>query len=149
MAYFHAEVGIAAPPHRVFAMLADWERQAEWMVDATTVEVFGEQREGVGTRVRAVTRVTLGVPIVDTMVVTDWEPDRLIRVRHLGAIVRGDAWWILRPDASGTRLEWGEDLVPPLGALGEVGGLLLRRPIESLLLASARKLKALVEQATV
>lgn len=144
MALFEVAERIAAPPARVWAVLLDWEGSAAWMVDATTVEVVGTQREGIGTRVRAVTRIA-GIALTDVMVVTDWIPERLIRVRHVGWPIRGDAWFRLEPDGAGTRFDWGEELTPPLGPLGEIGGTLLRRPIERVLGASARKLRALAE----
>ena len=125
-------------------MLADWEGSAAWMVDATTVEVIGQRREGVGTRVRAVTRIA-GIPLTDEMTVTRWEPPRLMVVRHHRAPIRGPAWFELTPNDDGVTFDWVEEIDPPLGPLGELGGVVLRRPIEAVLAKSARKLKALAE----
>lgn len=143
MARFGLSLEIAAPPERAWATLVDWEGSAAWMVDATVVEVIGDQREGVGTRVRAVTRVA-GIPLTDEMVVTRWVPGKIIQVMHHHWPIRGLAWFELAPTPSGTRFAWVEELDPPLGPLGELGGLLLRRPIESLLMRSARRFSDLV-----
>ena len=146
MSYFRVLERIAAPPERVWALLEDWEGSAEWMVDATTVRVLGEPRRGVGTRIEAVTRIA-GVPLTDRMEVVAWEEQRFITVRHHGWPIRGLAWFELRPDgAGGTWFEWAEELDPPLGPLGELGGRVLRRPIERVLAKSAGKLKALAER---
>jgi carbon monoxide dehydrogenase subunit G len=144
MPLYRVTMRIDAPVERVWELLCDWEGSEAWMVDATTVEVLTPQREGVGTRVRAVT-IVAGVPLTDEMLVTRWEPQRLIEVRHLRAPIKGVAWFELSPDGRATRFEWGEELDPPLGPLGELGGLIVRKPIERMLRRSAAKLRALAE----
>lgn len=145
MARFRVEAHIDAPPSRVWELLKDWEGSAAWMVDATTVEVLGEQRTGIGTRVRAVTRIA-GIPLTDLMEVVGWEEGRLISVMHHGWPIRGLAWFALHPtEDGGTRFEWAEELDPPLGPLGELGGRVLRSPIERVLRKSLTKLKRLAE----
>jgi len=141
---FSVSATIDAPLERVWALLADWEGSSAWMVDATTVEIVGEQREGVGTRVRAVTRIA-GVPLKDEMTVTRWEPPHVMVVRHHRAPIRGVAWFELAEADGVTRFEWVEEIDPPLGPLGELGGLVLRRGIQRVLARSAAKLKALAE----
>jgi uncharacterized membrane protein len=143
VARFGVTVTVDAPVERAWEVLADWEGSAVWMVDATTVEIIGEQREGVGTRVRAVTRVA-GIPLTDIMEVTRWEPGKIIQVMHERWPIRGLAWFELIPDGDRTRFEWVEELDPPLGPLGELGGTLLRRPIEALLRKSARRFATVV-----
>lgn len=145
MPFFRVLTRIGAPPSRVWKLLADWEGSSAWMVDATTVEVVGDRREGVGTRVKAVTTIA-GVPLTDEMEVVAWEPNRLIGVMHHRRPIRGLAWFELREAADGTTLfEWAEELDPPLGPLGELGGMILRRPIERVLRKSAAKLKRFAE----
>ena len=59
---------IDAPINKVWAALADWESQGEWMLQ-TTVEVTSDIREGVGTSIAAFTGIgKLG--IMDHMTVT-------------------------------------------------------------------------------
>ena len=81
----------------------------------------------------------------DEMVVTDWVPERLLQVRHEKFPIIGPAWFALAPAGRGTRFEWGEDLRPPLGKLGELGGAILRTPIERVLAESLHKLKRVCE----
>lgn len=144
MAFFRVASLIEAPPSRVWDLLRDWEGSSAWMVDATTVEVVGPQREGVGTRVRAVTKIA-GLPLQDRFTVTAWEPEKLLAIMHHRWPIRGPAWWEMQPVGGGTFFEWAEELDPPFGPLGEAGGVLLRRPIERVLAKSLRKLKALAE----
>jgi uncharacterized protein YndB with AHSA1/START domain len=144
VARFRVSAFIKASPERVWELLADWEASEAWMVDATSVVVLGEQREGVGTRVRAVTRIA-GIALTDVMRVTGWEPSRRLEVFHEGRPIHGPAWFALTPHEGGTRFEWVEDLTPPLGRLGEIGGRVLRAPIEAVLRKSLMKLRALAE----
>jgi uncharacterized protein YndB with AHSA1/START domain len=141
---FRVATHIAAPPAVVWKHLADWEGSAAWMVDATTVTVLSAQREGVGARIRAVTKIA-GIPLTDEMEVTAWEPERLITVMHHRWPIRGIAWFDLAPAGDGTTFEWAEELDPPLGPIGELGGLILRPWIERVLARSAAKLKRLAE----
>jgi uncharacterized protein YndB with AHSA1/START domain len=147
VARFRVATFMNASPERVWQLLADWEGSAAWMVDATSVVVLGEQREGIGTRVRAVTRIA-GVALTDVMTVTGWEPSRRLEVFHEGRPIHGPAWFALTPHEGGTRFEWVEDLIPPLGRLGEIGGRVLRAPIEAVLRKSLMKLKRLAESSS-
>lgn len=144
MALLRAATHIEAPPEWVWKLLVDWEGSSAWMVDATTVGVVGERREGAGTRIRAVTRIA-GAPLADEMIVERWEPGRLVQIRHLGWPIRGVGWFELAPSGLGTRFEWAEEIDPPLGPLGEVGATLLRPYLERMLRRSAAQLKRLAE----
>jgi polyketide cyclase/dehydrase/lipid transport protein len=148
VAFFRVLAHIDASASRVWSLLEDWEGSAAWMVDATTVEVLGQPRRGVGTRIRAVTDIA-GVPLTDLMEVVGWEEERSITVMHRGWPIKGIAWFELRPAKDGgTWFEWAEELDPPLGPLGELGGRALKRPIERVLRKSVAKLKQLAESAS-
>ena len=71
---------ISAPAAKVWAAIADWQGQSEWMLQ-TKVWVTSEQIEGVGTSIAAFTGPLhkfyprfkfLG--LLDLMKVTAWEP---------------------------------------------------------------------------
>lgn len=146
MPRFEVTAKIDASVDRVWDVLTDWEGSQEWMVDATAVDVLGDRREGVGTRVRAVTRIA-GIALTDEMTVTRWDPPRLLVVRHHRWPIRGVAWWELTPNADATAFVWAEEIDPPLGPLGELAGIVLRRPIERVLARSVAKLSAVAERA--
>lgn len=146
MTRFAVSTLIHAPIETVWALIADWEASAAWMVDATTVRIVGERRAGKGTRIESVTKIA-GVPLKDVMTVRRWEPPRLILVEHHRWPIRGIAWFELREAGDGVRFDWVEELDPPLGPLGELGGVALRKPVEAVLGKSAMKLKRLAEGA--
>ena len=99
-------------------MLVDWERQADWMDDASRVDVLSRDREGVGVLLRCRTNI-LGVAVNDDLVVTEWSPARVLGVRHLGWVIRGVAAFELTATPHGTYLEWWEEAEVPLGPVGE------------------------------
>lgn len=144
MAYWRAALLIDAPPERVWNALLDWEANDRWIVPPTIVEVVGERREGIGTRLRAVSVIARALRLVDHMVVTNWIAEREIRVRHVGWMVRGDGIFRLMPQDGRTRFEWIEDLVLPLGVVGELLGLLLSPIAQRWLRRSCERLALMV-----
>jgi len=103
---------INAPIEKVWAALADWESQGDWMLQ-TTVEVTSDIREGVGTSIAAFTGVgKLG--IMDHMTVTAWEPPHICDVLHTGKIIKGSGRFQLTSlSAQSTRFDWSEEILAP------------------------------------
>lgn len=128
MARIAVRTHIEAEPARVFATLVAWEAQPSWRRGVVAVRLRGEQREGVGVRLRFVTALPGGLTVVDDQAVTEWEADRLVAVRHTARYARGVGAFELHPTPHGTRVEWWEELDLPLWAVGEAIGTLLVVP---------------------
>jgi carbon monoxide dehydrogenase subunit G len=137
---------VEAPPSRVWQVLTDWEAQPHWMVDARAVEVVGDRREGEGTRLRCPTDLALGLVVTDVLEVVEWHPPHMLGVRHTGGLIQGVAAFELHPTAHGTHLCWWEEIDPPLGPLGWVGGLVAVPLVRRVFCRSLARLKRLVEQ---
>jgi hypothetical protein len=85
-------------------------------------------RAAVGEVIRAFTGIG-GVGVLDTMVITRWEPPAVCEVRHLGRVVRGTGRFAVEPlgdDPPRSRIVWEEHLDLPLGAVGRLGWPLVR-----------------------
>ena len=119
MATVEVRVHIDRPVEHVWAVLVDWEGQPRWMQDARRVEVLSEHRTGSGVRLRVATDIAAGIVVTDEMVTTEWEPQRVIGVRHTGWLIKGTGAFELEPVSGGTVFTWWEEIDPPLGALGE------------------------------
>ncbi len=124
------EVDVDAPAERVFAALVDWGRQGEWML-GTDVHAVGGPAQEVGGRLAARTGIPLPggrhLGVLDTMVITAWEPGRKVDVRHTGRVVRGTGTFEVVPRGEGSStFVWSEQLDLPLGALGRLGWPLVR-----------------------
>ena len=80
---------IRAPAERIFAYIAQAERNVEWVPDLVRSERLTPGPTGRGTRFRFVSRLA-GIPLDVTDEVVEYEPGRLIRfagvrgVRHAG-----------------------------------------------------------------
>jgi hypothetical protein len=122
-------VDVDAPPERVWAALIDWVRQGEWML-ATHVTTLGGTAQEVGGRLAARTGVPVPggrrLGVLDTMLITRWEPPRRVDVRHTGRVVRGTGVFEVRPRGELSTFVWTEVLDLPLGALGRLGWPVVR-----------------------
>lgn len=125
------DVIVDAPPEVAWAAITDWERQSAWMM-GTEVRVTTSRSSAtsdVGTRLEAFTgRRPLGV--LDTMVVTQWDPPRRCVVEHTGRVVKGSGVIeVLALPLDRSRVVWRETLILPLGWLGRVGWPIARVPL--------------------
>jgi len=101
---------IKAPIERVWASLADWESQSDWMLQ-TRVKVTSEIREGVGTSIAAFTGIGK-IGIMDHMRITTWQPPNICDVVHTGSIIKGTGRFELTQlDSKTTRFDWSEEIV--------------------------------------
>jgi uncharacterized membrane protein len=139
-------VPVAAPRQLVWDVLTHWERQPEWMLDAKSVEVLTPAREGVGVTIRCPTNL-LGVTVEDVMRVTGWDEPSRLEVTHLGRVITGSgAFELVETSADTTRIDWWEEVDPPLGAIGEWGASTFVLPIlRRIFTRSLRNLAALAE----
>jgi hypothetical protein len=130
-------VEIPASPAVVWAVLLDWERQAEWMRDADRVEVRSPGREGLGVLIAVKTRV-FNVPLfTELLEVVGWAPPTLLVMAHRSGI-RGRGEWLLEAAVGGTRFTWTEDLRLPVPLIGELA-LVVYRPFMRWLMSGAMK----------
>jgi len=130
-----AEVVLPVPPGAAWSVLMDWERQADWMLDADQVTVVSEQRAGVGVRLAVRTRIA-GVPaFTEPMEVTGWAPPSRLEIRH-GSLVAGTGVWTLEPVLGGTRFTWSEDIRLAVPVVGELAAIAYR-PVMRMLMARA------------
>jgi hypothetical protein len=110
-------VNCEAPIEKVWARIADWSSQGEWML-ATRVWVTSEISEGVGTSIAAFTgpahRIyprfsSLG--LLDTMTVTTWQPPARCDVIHTGKILKGTGTFQIESTGShSSTFYWSETI---------------------------------------
>ena len=119
-------IDIDAPPERVWALLTDWERQGEWMLltDVRTVDGPAQRLHG-----RLAARTGLPLPggrrlgVLDTMIITKWQPPHLVEVQHTGRIVRGPGTFEVQPRGAHSTVVCTEVWYLPFGLLGRLGWL--------------------------
>ena len=148
MATITVSIDFDAPPETVWRVIEPIEDHVEWMADAESIRFATSQRRGVGTRFTCETKIG-PLRVDDRMEITEWQPGRVMGVRHDG-LVTGTGRFVLTPldDGGRTRLTWHEELRFPWWLGGPVaarlGGTAVLRRIWR---GNLRRLKRLVERA--
>ncbi|MET0765556.1 MAG: SRPBCC family protein [Blastococcus sp.] len=139
-------IDVDAPPERVWALLTDWERQGEWML-LTDVRTVGDPAQRLHGRLAARTGLPLPggrrLGVLDTMIITKWEPPRLVEVQHTGRIVRGPGTFEVQPRGEHSTVVCTEVWYLPYGYLGVAGWFLARPLVVRGLRTSLQRLAAL------
>lgn len=136
-------VVVDAPIEAVWAVLADVERQPEWMHDLKSIRLTTPPPVGVGTRGVGRVRV-FGLTVEDPVEVTAFDPPTHYAIRHEG-LVTGGGDIRLRPGADGTTtiVTWDETLIPPV--FPHLGGAVLAVVFEPIFRKDLARLARLVE----
>ncbi|MEO7803038.1 MAG: SRPBCC family protein [Actinomycetota bacterium] len=133
---------IAAPRHRVWPLLVDWENLGLWMTEASGFKVTSAHREGVGVTAVATIRIA-GFHTTDAVQVIGWEFEKLLVIKHLGWVT-GTGRMALDGDNT-TVIRWTETLDPPWGLFGALGMRLLAPGIRRVFRRDLGLLKGLAE----
>lgn len=97
------------PRERVWDVLADFARYAEW--NPLNLEAEGEARVGARVAMRFLNPAKAGATIRQTVTITRAEPNRALAWRgHVPILFTGDHLFELTPEATGTRLTHSETL---------------------------------------
>ena len=110
-------INLPCSQERAWAAIADWESQGNWMLQ-TKVWVTSQIREGAGTSISAFTGPLYkfypkfsSLGLLDTMVVTKWQPPEICDVVHTGKILKGTGSFVLSPiNAISTKFNWSETI---------------------------------------
>ena len=110
-------INLPCSQERAWAAIADWESQGDWMLQ-TKVWVTSQIREGAGTSISAFTGPLYkfypkfsSLGLLDTMVVTKWQPPEICDVVHTGKILKGTGSFVLSPiNSTSTKFNWSETI---------------------------------------
>jgi uncharacterized protein YndB with AHSA1/START domain len=132
---------VTAPIDQVWAALVDWESQSQWMLDARDVRVVGPRRSGEGVTIHVPTTV-LGVPVLDIMRITGWDPPHRLEATHIGRVVKGvGAFELVARTDEVTDVVWWEEIVAPFGRLGALGARAILPVLRAVFLRSLRRFR--------
>ena len=136
-------VVIDAPIERVWAMVADIDRQPEWMTEMKAVRVVTPGPIGVGTECEAQVRI-LGITVTDPVTITAYEPPMHYAISHDGTF-KGTGTITLESgaDLTTTIVRWQEQLSPPV--LPHLGALAMTPALGAIFQADLARFKELVE----
>jgi uncharacterized protein YndB with AHSA1/START domain len=135
---------IAAPPEVVWAAVEDIATHVEWMADAEAIRFDTDQTSGTGTTFECDTKIG-PFALTDHMSITEWDPGRVMGVRHT-AVVTGEGRFTLTPTGDGgTEFAWREALRFPWWMAGPLGGAAGAPVMRRVWRGNLRRLKAKVE----
>ena len=136
---------INASQQTVFDYVSDWEKQSDW-IKFTTVHVLSSAAQD-DVNLLAITR--LGpFKLLDTMVVTTWQPHERIVVEHTGRLVLGKGIFSVQ-SLSGNKCQftWQEITPVPLGQVGMIVLAVMKPLFRVPFDMSLKKLKSNIESA--
>ena len=132
---------VESPIGRAWEVIADIDRQPEWMHEMKHVEMITPPPIGVGSRGRATVSI-FGIGTTDEVVITRFEPPHTFAIRHEGRFVGEGVIALVSIDGERTRVDWMEYLRPPL--FGTLGGFLQRPILAAIFRSDLRSLRALL-----
>lgn len=141
MITIRTEIVVDTSLETVWADLADIGSHVEWMVDAVAIDWTSPGEPGVGTAFDVDTR--LGpIRLSDPLVITDWEPNSTLAVRHGGAVTGTGRFTLEAISEDRTQVIRDEDLRFPLWMGGGVGELFATPVLRALFQANLRAFAA-------
>ena len=110
-------VNLPCYQQKAWQAIANWEEQGSWMLQ-TSVWVTSTIREGEGTSISAFTGPFhksypkfSSMGLLDTMVVTSWQPPSRCDVLHTGKILKGSGTFeLIELSANSTKFKWSEEI---------------------------------------
>ena len=115
-------IDIPASPAEVWADVQHIDRHVEWMHDAESIAFTSPETDGVGTTFDCATKVG-PLRLTDKMEITEWEPERVMGVRHVGLVEGSGRFTLTETIDGGTHFAWEEELLFPWWMGGSLGGL--------------------------
>ena len=112
-----------APPDAVWRDVEHIASHVDWMADAAAIRFLTSQTSGVGTRFECDTKVG-PFTLTDIMEITEWEPGKVMGVRHSGVVTGTGRFTLKKARGGRTQFQWKEKLVYPLWMGGPVGAFL-------------------------
>jgi uncharacterized protein YndB with AHSA1/START domain len=106
-------VVVAAPIAEAWRLLAEIERQPEWMHDLKRIDMETPPPHGVGARGVGTVRI-LGISVADPVEVTEFDPPHHYAIRHEGLFTGGGVITLEEGADGATIVTWDEQLIAPV-----------------------------------
>lgn len=139
-------ITIRASQRTIFDYISNWEKQSDWIM-FTTVSRLSDSAIQQDLNLLAITKIG-PVRLVDTMVVTDWQPFNRIVIEHTGRIVLGKGIFSVQKVSNDScKFVWQEITPVPFGLIGQIGLAIFKPIINVPFNMSLKRLKSNIESA--
>ena len=105
------------------------KNHVNWMQDAAKIDFISENKSGMDTKMKVLTKVG-PLSLNDIITVTSWDEMKSIGVVHEGIVTGEGAFYLSKNTENSTRFDWIETLKAPLylgGPIAELfGGIVLK-----------------------
>jgi carbon monoxide dehydrogenase subunit G len=135
---------IAAPPRRVWAVVADIAGHAHWQVDVAAITFTSDRHRGVGTTYDVATRlgpVRMRIP----MEIVEWHDGKAVGVRYEGTLSGGGRITVRRAGRGRSRVTWAARVTLPWWMGGAPGAIAAGRVLRLVWRQNLANLAALLE----
>ena len=92
------------------------ENHSNWMKDAVNIDFQTENKSGVGTKIKVLTKIG-PIKLNDFMTFTKWEEKKSIGVDHIGIVTGKGEMQFEKVDENTTKFKWIETLKFPLSLI--------------------------------
>ena len=120
---------IDRPLSEVWDEVKVMENHVNWMQDAAKIDFISENKFGMDTKMKVLTKVG-PLSLNDIITVTSWDEMKSIGVVHEGIVTGEGAFYLSKNAENSTRFDWIETLKAPLylgGPIAELfGGVVLK-----------------------
>ena len=141
---------IAATPEHIWPFFVDPERVLQWSITFREFQFVGDQKSGVGTRLYIEEKAS-GPLMKMNFEITEWVENERVRLKMIsGAPLKSyEQLWTLARTGSGTEFTFFEEIVFPLGIIGQLIGSVGQGSSNRFVAEMQSKLKSLVEAKSV
>ena len=104
----------------VWSEVSILKNHTNWMKDAVNIEFLDEKTQGLGTKMKVLTKVG-PIKLFDYMTVTEWIDKKSIGVDHVGIVTGKGKFTLEELSSEQTKFTWKETLKLPLYLAGTSG----------------------------
>lgn len=104
----------------VWSEVSILKNHTNWMKDAVNIEFLDEKTQGLGTKMKVLTKVG-PIKLFDYMTVTEWIDKKSIGVDHVGIVTGKGKFTLEELSSEQTKFTWKETLKFPIYLAGPIG----------------------------
>ena len=104
----------------VWSEVSILKNHTNWMKDAVNNEFLDEKTQGLGTKMKVLTKVA-PIKLFDYMTVTEWIDKKSIGVDHVGIVTGKGKFTLEELSSEQTKFTWKETLKFPIYLAGSIG----------------------------